>query len=243
MGLTQFPFGSSTAVIETLSEMLDAVTWLVAVSAGYLIGALPSGLIVARIWRRIDIRNYGSGSTGTTNVYRTLGSVAAGLTLLFDFVKGCAPVLAARLALSQMEVFAPDLLQAVVGIAAIAGHTWPVYVGFKGGKGIATGWGALLVMSPIAAATGIVGLLVIAITRLVSLGALIGAGVALLATVVLAIGFSWPFEHVIYTVIGCGLILFRHSGNINRLMEGTERRVEANPRPERADGPPRNRGE
>lgn len=243
MGLTRFPFGSSTAAIETLPEMLDAVTWLVAVSAGYLIGAMPSGVIVARLWRGIDIRNYGSGSTGTTNVYRTLGRVAAGVTLLLDFVKGCIPVLAARVVSSLLDVYAADLLLAAVGIAAIAGHTWPVYVGFKGGKGIATGWGALLVMSPIAAAAGTVALLIIATTRYVSLGALIGAGTTLLVTVVLAIGFSWPFEHVIYTVIGCGLILFRHSDNINRLMEGTERRMEANPKPERAGSTPRGKGD
>lgn len=214
--------------------MLDAAIWIVAVAAGYLIGAMPSGLIVGRIWRRIDIRNYGSGSTGATNVLRTLGRVPAGVTLLLDFVKGGLPVLAARLVSTQLDVVAPDMLQATVGIAAIVGHTWPVYVGFKGGKGIATGWGALLAMSPFAAAAGLVGLLIIAITRIVSVGALIGAGTTLLATVALAVWFGWPFEHVLYTVIGCGLILIRHFDNINRLIAGTERRVEANPKPERA---------
>lgn len=219
--------------------MLDAAIWIVAVAAGYLIGAMPSGIIVGRIWRGIDIRNYGSGSTGTTNVLRTLGNVPAGVTLLLDFVKGCIPVLVVRLISSPLDVGAHDLLQATVGIAAIVGHTWPVYVGFKGGKGIATGWGSLLAMSPFAAAVGLVGLLIIAITRIVSVGALIGAGATLLATVVLAVAFGWPFEHVLYTVIGCGLILIRHSDNINRLIEGTERRVEANPKPQRAANPQR----
>lgn len=219
--------------------MLDAAIWFVAVAAGYLIGAMPSGIIVGRIWRGIDIRNYGSGSTGTTNVLRTLGNVPAGVTLLLDFVKGCIPVLVVRLISSPLDLAAHDMLQAAVGIAAIVGHTWPVYVGFKGGKGIATGWGALLAMSPFAAAAGLVGLLIVAITRIVSVGALIGAGTTLLATVVLAVAFGWPFEHVLYTVIGCGLILIRHSDNINRLMEGTERRVEANPKPQRAANPQR----
>ena len=214
--------------------MLDAAIWLVAIVVAYLVGAIPSGLVVSRIWRGVDIRNYGSGSSGATNVYRTLGRVPAGLTLMLDFLKGVAPVLVARLVSGLLDVAAPDFLQATVGIAAVAGHTWPVYVGFKGGKGIATGWGALLAMSPIAAATGIIGLPIIAATRYVSLGALIGAGVTILVTLALALGWDWPLEHVMYTVVGCGLIFLRHSSNINRLMEGTERRMEAKPKPERA---------
>ena len=216
--------------------MIEAATWAVAIVSAYFIGALPSGIIVGKAWRGVDIRNYGSGSSGTTNVLRTLGGRAAAVTLVIDFLKGTAPVLAVRLVAGPLELSATDWLTAATGISAIVGHTWPVYVGFKGGKGIATGWGALAGMSPIGAGAGLVGVAVIAATRYVSLGALIGAGTALVITVVLAVGWGASYAHVVYTVVGCSLILVRHTENIDRLMKGTERRVEANARPERASG-------
>ena len=222
--------------------MLDAAVWLAAVVLSYLVGALPSGLIVGRIWRGVDIRNYGSGATGATNVYRTLGRIPAALTLILDYLKGALPVLVTRIVASLLEVNAPDLLEAMVGIAVIAGHTWPIYVGFKGGKGIATGAGALTLISPIAAVATLISLPIIAATRYVSLGALIGAGATVPTTVALALFWSWPFEHILFTVVGFAMILFRHSSNINRLLDGTERRVEANPKPERATDSQRNTG-
>lgn len=222
--------------------MLDVAVWLAAVAVSYLVGALPSGLIVGRVLRGVDIRNYGSGATGATNVYRTLGRVPAALVLIIDFLKGALPVLATRIVASVLDVGAPNLLEAVAGIVVIAGHTWPIYVGFKGGKGIATGVGALTVISPIAAAVALISLPIIAATRYVSLGALIGAGVSIPATAALAIFWGWPFEHILFTVVGCAMILFRHSSNINRLLDGTERRVEANPKPERAAESQRNTG-
>ena len=222
--------------------MLDVAVWLAAVAVSYLVGALPSGLIVGRVWRGVDIRNYGSGATGATNVYRTLGRVPAALVLIIDFLKGALPVLATRIVASLLDVGAPDLLEAVAGIVVIAGHTWPIYVGFKGGKGIATGAGALTVISPIAAIATLISLPIIAATRYVSLGALIGAGATIPATAALALFWGWPFEHILFTVVGFAMILFRHSSNINRLLEGTERRVEANPKPERAAESQRNTG-
>ena len=222
--------------------MLDAAVWLGAVALAYLVGAMPSGLIVGRVWRGVDIRNYGSGATGATNVYRTLGRVPAALVLILDFLKGALPLLATRIIASLLEVGGPDWLEAVAGIAVIAGHTWPVYVGFKGGKGIATGAGALTVISPYAAAATLISLPIIAATRYVSLGALIGAGATIPTTVALAIFWGWPYAHILFTVIGFAMILFRHSSNINRLLEGTERRMEANPKPERAADTQRNPG-
>ena len=204
------------------------VAWLVAIPAAYLLGAIPTGIIVSRLWRGVDIRQYGSGGSGATNVYRTLGKPAAAAVLALDFVKGCVAVLIARFLDADAH-----LLIALAGVAAVAGHTWPVYVGFKGGKGIATGWGALLVISPIASIATIIGLVALT-TRYVSLGSIIGAVAGVVTLLVLSIIGMQPVEYIAFIIPSIIFILFRHSDNIKRLLRGNERRLESKSRPERS---------
>ena len=136
-----------------LNELLLA--WVLIAPAAYLIGSIPVGLIVCRVWGGVDPREHGSGSMGATNVLRTVGKRAAVLVFVFDFGKG-----AAMIGLSLLLVPDAKLLHALTGTFVIVGHTWPVFAGFKGGKGISPGWGAILVLSPIAAAITLIGLAV-----------------------------------------------------------------------------------
>ncbi len=209
--------------------MNDTLEWVVVIPVAYLIGAIPNGIWVCRLWRGIDIRQYGSGGSGATNVLRTLGKPAAAIVLLLDFAKGALTVLIATWIARENY-----LLVALAGAIAVAGHTWPVYVGFKGGKGIATGWGALLVLSPIASAATIIGLAIALATRYVSLGSIIGAGAGVSTLVALSIIGIEPIEYIAFVVPVIAFILFSHIGNIRRLLEGRERRLEARSRPERA---------
>ena len=182
----------------------------------YLLGAIPFGLMVARLQKGIDIREHGSGNIGTSNVLRTLGKRAALLTLAGDILKGYLPILLGRL-LGLSEVWL-----AAAGIATIIGHDWPAYIGFRGGKGVATGFGAALALMPNIASLGLaMYLLVAAITRYTSLAALVSSASLLLWVHVLKA--SRP--QVLFSVI-CGVLIYlRHRENIERLVNGTERKI------------------
>jgi len=184
--------------------------------AAYLLGAIPFGLIIARLQRGIDIRDHGSGNIGTSNVLRTLGRKAALLTLGGDLMKGYVSVLLGRL----FEVPEPWLVAA--GVAAIIGHNWPAYVGFRGGKGVATSFGAALALMPhIAFLALAVYLAVAAVSRYTSLAALIGSASLVLWVHILRA--SRP--QVLFSLISAVLIYLRHRENIQRLISGTERRI------------------
>ena len=151
--------------------MLDALLpYIVMLPAGYLLGSLPFGLILGKLSKGVDVRDYGSGSTGMTNVMRTAGAPAAALTLLLDMCKAVVAVLIAR------WLFDAPGAEALAGaLAALAGHNWPVFVGFRGGKGTAAGWGALIILSPISGLVAtLVGVPTVALTRYVSLGSILG---------------------------------------------------------------------
>jgi len=197
---------------------------------GYLLGAVPSGLVVVRVLRGIDIRAYGSGNIGATNVFRLAGLPTAALVLLLDVLKGAIPVLLARAwGLSPVGVV-------LAGLAAVAGHDWSPFLRFRGGKGVATSLGALLVLSPAAAGAAVaVWIIVVAVTRYSSLGSLLGAASA---PVVLWLGGE-PREHMGFALAAVALIVYAHRGNIGRLLQGTESRV--TDRREEATGPPRPR--
>lgn len=186
----------------------------------YLVGAIPFGYIVGKLTLGIDVRDFGSGVIGATNTLRTLGLWPTVLVLAGDVIKGAAMVLLARfLAESRW-------LEVGAALAAIVGHNWPVYIGFRGGRGVNTSVGASLVIAPWVAviSTGI-GLAAIAISRYVSLGSMVGAVMGFLIMLPLYLLGQQPAEYLVYSLAMASLILFRHRDNISRLLAGTERRL------------------
>lgn len=185
----------------------------------YLIGAIPCGLIAGKI-SGVDIREYGSGSTGATNVLRTVGLGASAVVLACDFSKGAIMVLFARFLLHS------NVAEVIAALVAIVGHNWPVYSKFQGGRGVSTGFGALLVLSPLATlVSAVIGLTTIGVSRYVSLGSMIGALTALLAMSSLVILGREPFPYLFYPLVGTPLILFRHRDNMRRIWAGTENKL------------------
>ena len=192
-----------------------------ACAIAYAVGSVPTGVIVSRLARGIDVRQYGSGGMGTTNVLRTVGPVAAGSVFALDVAKGSVAVLIAR------GLGASTAGQAGAGVAAVAGHSWPVWARFQGGKSVATGFGALLVLSPEGSMAAVVGgLAALAATRVVSVGSLAAAMSATVGSGAGALRHSrrglWPFA---YAAVATAIIAARHSGNLRRLLEGTEPRL------------------
>lgn len=189
--------------------------------ASYLVGSIPSGWVVTRLWTGQDIRRFGSGNIGTSNVLRTVGVVPALLVLVLDAVKGAVGVYLGSLV-------GGDLVRLLAGIAAIAGHNWPLFLGFHGGKGIATSAGVLFSLWPF------IGLILVAIfvavvafTRYISLGSLVVA----VAFPVLLIAFRVSWELVVAGMVLSLFALYRHSSNIKRLLAGQEYKIGEKGRP------------
>ena len=191
---------------------------------GYVLGAIPFGLLIGRLTRGIDLREYGSHRTGATNALRTLGAPAAALVFVLDVTKGVAAVLIARL------IFAGDPLvdwaAAAAGFAAIVGHNWSVFIGFTGGRGVATSAGALGAMSPLTIV--IMVPIVFGImwrTRYVSLGSITGGLLAPLITGTLALVGLATVPAIVYALASGLLVIAAHADNIGRLRAGTERKI------------------
>ena len=189
------------------------------VAASFLIGAIPWGYLAGKVSRGIDLRTVGSGGTGATNVLRTMGPRASAVVALLDILKGLLPVLVARWAGFDARWVA------AAAVATVVGHCWSPFIGFKGGKGVATGAGAAIALFPYLLVIVPVMAVVVWTTKYVSLGSLIAAGLgALLATATAAAGkLDWTFA-VAIVAIGA-IIAVRHEGNIRRLMQGSERRI------------------
>jgi glycerol-3-phosphate acyltransferase PlsY len=184
-----------------------------AIIASYLIGAIPTGLIVVRVLTGEDIRRHGSGNIGTVNVLRVAGVATAIGVLVVDILKGMLPtLLAMRWGFSAGTVV-------LCGLAAIAGHNWSPFLGFQGGKGIATSYGVLLALSwPAAAVAAAVWILTVAITRYSSLGSLLGV-----VSVPLSLWrLRQPEEYVYFGIVAALFAIYRHRANIQRLIAGTE---------------------
>lgn len=186
----------------------------------YLIGSIPFGYLIVRGKSGDDVRQTGSGGTGATNVSRRAGKTAGVLTLVLDALKGAAAVLIAQ------KLGGSDWITAGAAIAVIVGHIFPVWLGFRGGKGVATGAGVFLVLAPIALlCAGLVFVAIVFFTRYVSLGSMMAA--ALIPVFVwLHSVFVVPMADLrpllLATVVGALLIIFAHRGNIERLARGTE---------------------
>lgn len=188
------------------------------VLCSYCIGSIPTGLLLAKAFGGVDIRTKGSGNIGATNVYRTLGRKVGILTLIGDCLKGMLPVLAAK------AIDLPDAWIAMVGLAAFLGHIFPVFLGFKGGKGVATALGVFLATSPFAvlAALGIF-IAVLTVSRYVSLASITAAATMPALTALIdrnAIVVTMSLAIAI-------IVIAKHHGNIKRLRNGTENKFKA----------------
>lgn len=186
---------------------------------GYLLGSFPTGYLVGRL-NGIDVRDYGSGKTGGTNVLRTLGWGAMILVAVADAVKGFVAVVLAQ------QVTGSPIVVVLCGIAVIAGHNWPLYIKFKGGSGVGTGFGVLIGIAPLAALILFsVFLIPVLITRYMSLGSIVAAALAPIVMLVLVRSGHLPMEYAFFAVVGAALVLWRHRGNMRRILDGTERKI------------------
>ena len=195
------------------------ITFIITLIASYLIGAIPCGVVLTRLSGAGDVRNSGSGNIGATNVYRTAGRKLGVLTLIGDIVKGVIPVVYA-VAIANMTTEQT----AMIACATFLGHLYPVYLRFKGGKGVATALGIYLVLSPLSvlyAAIVFIGL--VWIWRYVSLGSICAA-----ATVPVLVYFLENAPPLLYATLFISImVIWRHRENIGRLLQGTENKFKA----------------
>lgn len=200
---------------------------------GYIWGSIPAGYWMGKLLRgrNFDIRDYGSHKIGATNVLRTLGRWPAAIVFLFDLSKGLLPTF---LALMIPFFYVGGWGPAIAGLAALLGHCFPVFIGFKGGRGVMTGAGVILLLSPLTfVICGITAACTIAIWRYVSLGSIVGAVTSMVCGVLwYVLGRMNPhffaavsLPTMLYLVIGPGLVILFHHDNIGRLLSGTERKI------------------
>ena len=193
-----------------------ALTSLLLLAIGYLLGAIPSGYLAGRLLKGIDLRDCGSGSTGATNVLRNVGKGPALVVFLIDVSKGALAVLLAK------SVGLNDWLQVLAGLSALAGHIWPVWLDWKGGKAVATGLGMFLGLAwPVGLACFGLFMAVISIFRIVSLSSVVAA-IGLPLLMLLSGGSS---AYVVVSLMASLMVLWRHRSNIERLLAGTEPKI------------------
>ena len=190
--------------------------YILAALPAYLIGSIPSGLILGKLFWHTDLREHGSHNIGATNAWRTLGKGAGIAVFIADSLKGQAGV-----ALGLALVGTP-LAAVVGGLFAIIGHSFSIFLRFHGGKGVATSLGVLtMLMGNVTLLVFAVWLAIVYMTRYVSLGSVVAGAL----TPVLAVLFDYPMEYVLFTVIAALLVILRHRENIRRLMNGTENKI------------------
>jgi len=193
-----------------------SIEGILLIIGGYLAGSIPTGVILAKLFGTRDIRREGSGNIGATNVYRVLGKGLGAITLLGDVLKGVIPVILAR------TLIGDEMWVAVVACVTFLGHLYPVFLKFRGGKGVATALGIFLVVAPYIVPCAIIIFILVTVKwKYVSLGSLTAA--ALMPVFLCVTGY--PIIYVdLSLIIGC-LIFYRHWDNIRRLREGREKRI------------------
>lgn len=212
------------------------VRFVAAVVVGYLLGSIPSGVLMSKLFGKGDPRAAGSGKTGATNVLRTLGAGPAAVVTLVDLLKGVATVLLARYVffggLHPATISAAnyallrDSAEAVAAIAALLGHNYSIFIRFTGGRGVLTGAGAMVTMSPLATLFGLVAAVIpVALTRYVSLGSIMGAAMSILTEVTLTFLHLDSVPHMLFILVGGVVVIVSHRDNIQRLRNGSERKL------------------
>ena len=206
--------------------------WIAALAAGYLIGSVPSGLWIGRLVAGVDLRSGGSGKVGATNAFRRLGLRWSLLIFLLDLGKGALPVAIILIA------FDSPTAETLAGLAAIVGHVYPLYAGFRGGRAAATGFGAVIVLTLSAGLLALItAMTVLAITRIMSLSVILGVTVSGVTQGLLVAYGGEPDAYYGFAVASWLIVLFAHRDNIQRLAAGTER-VIGRPAPPGSESPP-----
>ena len=203
--------------------MVSVLIFIAAVVTAYLIGSLPTGFLMTRIFKGVDIRGAGSRNVGATNVYRVAGKLPGLLTLIIDIGKG---ILVVTVITSVYYSFLGEVdyifFKCLLGLIAICGHIWSVFLKFKGGKGVATTIGVAGILAPIPLALSLaVWLIVFIPTNYVSLGSLLFG----LSLPIFSLVFNEPFYVVVFCVIICILNSYKHKDNISRLLKGVENKT------------------
>jgi len=209
--------------------------FIAVVVIAYLLGSIPFGLIIGKLKSGVDIREHGSGKTGATNLMRVAGTKLGILAIVLDVVKATGAVMLATviigrgsgvLTIGGVSVYWQHIAQVAAGLAAVAGHNWPVFAKFKGGRGVTAYFGTLFAIFPPA---GIFGAEVVAIAALrsrhMSLGSLLGALAACCLMIPLTILYNFPPIYLAYGLVVTALLVYQHQDNIKRLRQGTERRL------------------
>lgn len=195
------------------------------ITLSYLVGSIPTALLMGRILKGVDVRNVGSGNVGAANTFRVLGPIPGVVCLLLDAGKGVLAVLVVAAIFSHTSPLSLTMTKILGGAVAISGHIFPVWIGFKGGKGVGTGAGVLFSLLPLEAAGAFLFfVLVVALTRYISLGSILAVIFMAVAILVEKYGFGLEVrtEFIYLTIVLSVLILLTHRSNIKRLLEGTE---------------------
>jgi glycerol-3-phosphate acyltransferase PlsY len=206
--------------------------FVIVIVVAYLLGSIPFGLIMGKVTRGIDVRKYGSGKTGGTNVMRTVGTKFGILTIVLDVAKAAGAVILAKAIVGSSILLIGgisihwQIAQVIAGLAAVAGHNWSVFAKFKGGRGVTAYFGTLFAIFPPA---GIFGVEVLAISTLrsqyMSMGSIFGALAAWCLMVPLTIAYDFPPIYLAYGLVAVVLLVYQHHDNIKRLQQGTERQL------------------
>jgi len=211
--------------VSTASIVAIALVALV----GYLVGSISSGYLVGKIYRNVDLRTVGSGSTGATNTFRTLGTGAGLLVAIFDILKGALAVVFAQLIFPTGSDGRP-LAEAAAAVCAVVGHCWPITLQGRGGRGVATGFGALLFVATPAWASAVAAFMIaLALTRIVSVGSLASVVGALAGYLLFCatgwLSFNWAT--LAFILVAGTIVYVRHLPNIQRILRGVEPRLRA----------------
>ena len=208
------------------SEGVLAARYVAVGVIAYLAGAVSWGYIFVNLTMGEDIRNFGSGRTGMSNILRTAGGRAAALVFVLDAGKGIFAVLLARHAIGTGETQATEMAEIAAALAALCGHNWPVFLRFRGGRGIMPGVGALSVMAPWLALAGIALFLAVTLSsRYLSLGSIAATVTVAALSLALTLAGAHHRLYAVYALVGGAIIIWQHRDNIRRIANGTERRL------------------
>jgi len=217
---TPFIVGGVVLFMLVMDEQSETAQYAVVLPLAYLLGSISWGYMLLQLKMGVDVRQYGSGRTGMSNVLRTGGVRSAAVVLTLDIAKGVVAVVMAR------TVIDTDGAEVAAALIVLVGHNWPVFLQFKGGRGILTALGGLALMVPVAAIIATATFLAItALSRYISLGSVVGVMIGALTILALALAGVNSGTYMVYGFIACAMIVWQHRDNIQRIRDGSERRL------------------